>query len=163
MNIKEHIEARRTRGWSLEAKLAHWSIPEPNSGCLLWLSDCNEDGYGMLWWDGRMQGAHRLSWERVNGPLAPGMRALHKCDVRCCINDAHLFAGTQGDNVADMVAKGRNRPPIGEAHPGARLTAEDVRFIRSSALLQDELAARFGVNRTAISKVRNRISWRHLP
>jgi hypothetical protein len=124
MSVREQIEARRsarrkaarrargllrTRGWSLAAKLEHYSIPEPNSGCLLWTGQLDDDGYGSLWWDGRMQGAHRLALEEKIGPLPDGVQALHKCDLRCCIADAHLFPGTQAENNADMVAKGRDR------------------------------------------------------
>ena len=33
----------------------------------------------------------------------------HKCDRPPCCNPDHLFVGTQLDNVADMLAKGRNQ------------------------------------------------------
>lgn len=99
----------KTRGWSLAEKIAHYASPEPNTGCFLWTGQLNDDGYGSLWWKGRMQGAHRLAWEAENGPLPEGLQALHRCDMRCCVNVAHLFAGTQIDNIEDMVAKGRHR------------------------------------------------------
>lgn len=129
MNIKEHIEAGRntrrkaarhargllrTRGWSLTDKIAYYASPEPNTGCFLWTGQINGDGYGTLWWKGRMQRAHRLAWEAENGPLPAGMQALHRCDTPCCVSVAHLFAGTQIENIEDMVAKRRNRNGRGE-------------------------------------------------
>lgn len=55
-------------------------------------------------------GAHRLAWEVVHGAVPPGMSVLHQCDNPPCCNPAHLFLGTQLDNVHDMIQKGRNAP-----------------------------------------------------
>ena len=85
-------------------------IPEPNSGCWLWLlSLCN--GYGRIYDLQNKRGAlaHRLSWEIHRGAIPSGLWVLHKCDVRSCVNPDHLFLGTGLDNMTDMIAKGRQR------------------------------------------------------
>ena len=51
--------------------------------------------------------AHRLVWMQDNGPLASGQVIMHACDNPACVNPAHLSRGTQKDNSADMMAKGR--------------------------------------------------------
>jgi hypothetical protein len=51
--------------------------------------------------------AARVSWKLHKGPIPPGLKILHKCDVSLCVNPDHLFVGTQLDNVRDMDAKGR--------------------------------------------------------
>jgi hypothetical protein len=52
--------------------------------------------------------AHRLAWEKANGPIPAGMYVCHTCDVPACVNVEHLFLGTQSDNMKDMAAKGRH-------------------------------------------------------
>jgi hypothetical protein len=77
-------------------------IPEPNSGCFLWLGNTTASGHGT--WKGKI--AHRYVCEGLSEekPLA-----LHKCDVACCVNPLHLFPGNQKDNMQDMVRKGRHK------------------------------------------------------
>ena len=80
---------------------------EEISGCWLWTASLDNHGYGQFCFNRKPVKAHRVSWELHRGPIPKGLCVLHKCDVRTCINPAHLFVGTRADNVADMIAKGR--------------------------------------------------------
>lgn len=82
---------------------------ESVSGCIVWLGSEYDFGHGQLRIDGKLQRAHRLAWEDVNGPVPDGLCVLHKCDVPQCINPEHLFLGTKKDNSIDMARKGRVR------------------------------------------------------
>jgi hypothetical protein len=77
--------------------------------CWEWQSTTNNKGYGTISIKGRSRLAHRFSYEIHNGSIPNGLNVLHRCDNPLCCNPAHLFLGTQRDNIADMVAKGRNR------------------------------------------------------
>lgn len=73
--------------------------------CKLWTGYIGTHGYGL---NGRKEYVHRLAWVEANGPIPPETPfVLHRCDVRHCYEAEHLFVGTQADNVADMIAKGR--------------------------------------------------------
>ena len=91
----------------------YWRYCRPSEyGCWDWVGARDTFGYGVIGRGGRGRGhtgAHRVSWQIHRGPIPPGMYVLHRCDNPPCSNPAHLFLGTHRDNVADMVAKGRNR------------------------------------------------------
>lgn len=90
-------------------------IPEPNSGCYLWLGGYSSRGYGQFWIDGKTVGAHAASYYIHKGDLN-GLFVLHKCDNPSCVNPEHLFLGTHQDNMDDMKSKGRATGPKGLAH-----------------------------------------------
>lgn len=135
-------------------------IPEPNSGCLLWLGHVNGKGYGQLRHKGRQYLAHRLAWELVNGPIPEGACLLHSCDVPSCVNTAHLRIGTRGDNAKYKVA--RQRQLRGEKHPAAKLTADQVRAIRADSRTPKEIAAEYGLHRNYVHMVLRGAVWGHV-
>lgn len=81
----------------------------PICGCRLWEGHVNvQTGYGQINVDGKIEATHRAAYRAFKGE--PGaLHVLHSCDVRSCINPDHLFLGTNADNIADSMTKGRRK------------------------------------------------------
>lgn len=82
-----------------------------SSGCIEWQGYKNKGGYGRRRFNGEKHLVHRMVYSLVHGGrIIPfGLLVCHKCDNPACINPAHLFLGTQMDNINDCVKKGRNK------------------------------------------------------
>lgn len=150
----------RIEGKTIAERLFMYSIPEPNSGCYLWLGTLSGSGYGQLWLGGKMHNAHRLAYATAIGPIPAGMHVCHKCDNRPCINPGHLFLGTNIDNIADKMRKGRHRGASGEANAHRKLNSQQVAEIRLSTERTGKLADRYGVASNTIWRIRNDRTWR---
>ena len=135
--------------------------------CWPWLASCRK-GYGQFS-DGRgvMLPAHKVAWVLERGEVPAGLSVLHQCDNRKCCNVRHLYLGTQTDNMADVIRRGRQGKRLlyrGEVVSTALLTAESVIEIRrryAQGELQKDLAAAFGVGTTTIGAIVTRRSWKH--
>lgn len=118
-------------------------------GCWIWTGYCNADGYGKIGRRGGPVSVHRASYELFVGEIPDGLQVLHRCDVPCCANPAHLFLGTQRDNIADMVSKGRQRRSDGVRNVRAKLDPRYVLAIRerhAQGIPTTQIAREFAVS-----------------
>lgn len=150
------------------------SAPDDNE-CCCWTGKTLPKGYGIACYEGRRMLAHRYAWERANGPIPAALHVLHKCDNPPCVNVDHLFLGTNADNVADMVRKGRNSrgdthyirlyPHMvrrGSAASNTKLTEASAVAIREAAVageLMAHIAKRINVSISTVKKVLDGKSW----
>jgi HNH endonuclease len=77
--------------------------------CWEWNGKTGRNGYGYIK-AARTEHyhlAHRVAWALTYGPIPHRLQVLHHCDTPRCVNPAHLFLGTQADNMTDKAKKGR--------------------------------------------------------
>jgi len=131
--------------------------------CWNWQASIINGGYGQVQLANprRMVLAHRLAYAAAYGEVPSGKQVHHRCDNRRCCNPAHLWVGTQHDNIADAIAKGRYKA-AGEHNPKAKIGPDEVRQIRklAGASSQREIAERFGVSQQNVSAILRRETWR---
>ena len=141
---------------------------DPNGGCWLWSAATSDFGHGVTSYAGQPIRAHRRAYERWRGPIPAELKVCHHCDVPQCVNPDHLFLGTQADNLADMVRKGRwgeSRTLRGAANGNSRLTeAEALQIIADVAAgrSKTEVANDNGITRTAVYLIVKGQNWSHL-
>ena len=146
----------------LEERFFDFVFPEPNSGCWLWVGGLAGNGYGRFSIGNRKTvPAHRFSYELVHGPIPVSLNACHKCDVRCCVNPEHIFPGTQCENMADMVQKGRDNPRRGEENGQVRLTEAQIAAIRTDPRRLKIIGADYGIDKSRVWHIKRGHHWKH--
>ncbi|MEP2955571.1 MAG: HNH endonuclease [Sulfitobacter sp.] len=125
--------------------------------CHLWQGKFYESQGGYGWF--KKETAHRVAWSLRNGEIPPGKVIRHTCDNPPCCNPAHLEIGDHSDNRTDCVSKGRNAK--GQNHGHAKLTARQVRFIRThhKGWTHKAIAEKYGVARSTITRLKNGQGW----
>lgn len=114
-----------------------------------------------MWVFGLNARATHLAWYFAHDVWpAKGLVVRHRCDNPNCVRPDHLELGTQKENLGDAAARGRNTR--GEASHWAKLTAELVASIKDAVGSNREVAIRFSVSSSTVSRIRNKQTWRHL-
>lgn len=126
-------------------------------GCHICTSHAlNTHGYPGLWKDGRPHNMHRVLYEEYHRVAIPSdILIRHTCDDRRCINVDHLIEGTPAQNSADMVERKRHRFQYGENHTDSTLTNALVLEIAEATGTQYAIAARYGINQSTVSRIKN--------
>jgi hypothetical protein len=151
-----------------------WRYVRKADGCWLWAGRIKNGrgsaGYGEVYCSvaKKYVSVHRYSYLLAHGHLPEGLHICHHCDVRNCVNPAHLYAGTAADTMRDRSVRGRGFTPAsrsGAENHKSLLTPERVRLIRrihAMGVSQVALATLCGVHRTTIRGVITGRVWAHV-
>ena len=113
MNLRDRKLPSKFGSALMRARFEAKVVVNLETGCHEWCGVVNSRGYGQLRMDGKLDYAHRIAWRLRRGNIPEGLRVLHHCDNTLCVNPAHLFVGTQLDNIRDMWEKGRQPKHLG--------------------------------------------------
>jgi len=84
--------------------------------CWLWTGTLFKQGYARVTFKGKRLKGHRVSYELYKGPIPEGLQINHThSGNKHCVNPEHLYAGTQTDNMRDIVKHGTN-PQANKTH-----------------------------------------------
>jgi len=152
--------------WEESIKRFNKKMRIDENGCWLYTGPRNRNGYGefFLSFCNKRMRAHRFAYEVAKGSIPERMYCLHTCDIKHCVNPAHLYLGTHADNMRDRNIKGRLAHS--ERHGKTKLTMEQVIEIRERAELgatRRELADRFEVSPECIRDIANHRRWKYAP
>ena len=132
-------------------------------GCWVWNGSLFPTGYGQFQPERKRSSAgglaHRWAYILLVGPIPVRKSVLHRCDNKSCVNPDHLFLGSQADNIADKVAKGRQAR--GERHGMSTVSDETVRAIQAAlarGVCQAEIGRWYGVSRQYVGFIRRGIT-----
>lgn len=130
--------------------------------CWPWLAS-GRRGYGRAWTGYRLAPASHFALALDGRPPVVGAGALHSCDNPPCCNPRHLRWGTQKENMADCVERGR--VSSGESHLSTNLTNDQARQIKCAKKYHGvgaDLARKHGISDAAVSAIRRGRTWTHI-
>lgn len=138
-----------------------WAKVDKSGDCWIWRGAVflsgRGIGHGTIKVRGRPTLAHRFSWQIHYGDIPVGSLVCHHCDNPPCVNPEHLYLGTQSTNMKDRSDRGRTAR--GGRNGRAKLSENQVQWIRSSAMSSRAVGDALGINRRTVTRIRARRSW----
>lgn len=145
-------------------------MPEPNTGCWLWMGGINANGYGVVKSKHNFGfcNSSRLSYFIHNGDYDRAKLVCHHCDNPMCVNPDHLYLGTTQQNTDDKHRRNRADDRRGERNGRSKLSDEQIEYIRHRYEFKSkknnavEIAKDLGVSSTIIYYIVKKQNWGHL-
>jgi hypothetical protein len=132
--------------------------------CWIWAGSYFASGYGRVGISMSTYKAHRVAYHLACGPFDDALLVCHRCDVKQCVNPAHLFLGTHADNHTDRNSKGRQA--AGERMGNAKIDDEQAICVMARLLTgretQKTIASAFGISPGGVNKMWTGRTWLHL-
>lgn len=126
-------------------------LEEKESGCIEWTGGRFPNGYGSFWFNGKNIGAHRIALLLATDEWPPVVR--HTCDNPPCCNPKHLLPGTQKDNGADAIERGRYFRPKGFGTKIDLALIEKVKTLFAEGTPQNRIADITGISKAHVHRI----------
>lgn len=132
--------------------------------CWSWQNCINSKGYACVGVNGKVQLAHRVSYELLVGPIPAGLQIDHLCQNKKCINPEHLEPVTDKVNKSRTDAATKLRCVHGHplAGPNVRTKSKGKRGTQRQCCVceMDMAAARTERNRKGLRQTRPEVAAR---
>lgn len=146
---KGHKLDNKSRKEILKGKMDKYTLPRDSKGHIIWIGPVNKTGCGQFGFSrsNNTMTAIQGAWELANKKKC---KLIHTCDRLDCVAVEHLakFVGLI--------------PLVSINNTNKKLNDNKVRAIRRSKKSNKYLAKKYGVTRESISKIKRRISWKHV-
>lgn len=131
-----------------------WRQVQKTDFCWEWQGTRNALNYGHFRIRHKTAKAHRVAWMICNGDIPKGLFICHACDNPPCVNPAHLWIGTELENIKDRDTK--KRVAHGEKHYNCKLSDADILTIFNAKGTQKAIAEKFGIDQSWVSDIKNK-------
>lgn len=122
--------------------------------CWPWKGSLNSEGRPYIQIDGKKHLAYRVAYELVKGESLGKLMFRHTCDNEICCNPNHGVKGTHEQNMDDMKRRERHGLP--------HHTVRAIKKLINEGRRDSEIAALYGISRTAVYEMRNSINYAHV-
>ena len=147
------------------------SITANDDKCWDWKCCTNKKGYGIVRINKKNWLTHRLAYF-LNYKIDPIDKLVcHSCDNPKCVNQKHLWIGTNKENMHDKITKGRSgyekrKTLRGEENGYSKLTSVQILEIRNlyqtTKTSYRKLSKFFNVGTSHISRIVKKQVWKHI-
>ena len=138
-------------------------VTKEESGCWCWNGAKAITKYGVFFYDGLTQLAHRVSYKLYhNKEIAPGLLVCHSCTRKDCVAPEHLTLGTRQKNNGEDRRRDKMDCSGSKCH-FARLTWDSVREIRrlsDAGEKRKDIAVKYAITPSTVSNIVRGKSWK---
>lgn len=136
------------------------------NNCWNWTKALNKDGYGQVWFRGKLWRAHRAAWFLAYGKIPRNLHIMHDCDNRKCFNPDHLSLGTHKENMQQRDSRNIGYQAFGENHGNVKFSKKEILEIRQEYSKGNtsyrKLAKIYNTNPSYIGHIIRKKWWKHI-